>query len=103
MLSCSCARAGAVAVAEYLAENRQMEHIDLRGNDIKTGGLMALALGMRVNRVLNTLDVDREPKREANVEDYALQQRRLLDQIHEYTERCAPLLMQLVLPVWITN
>lgn len=79
-------------MAEYLAENRQMEHIDLRGNDIKTGGLMALALGMRVNRVLTSLDVDREPKREPNVEDYALQQRRLLDQIREYTERCALLL-----------
>lgn len=55
---------GAVAVAEFIAESPRLLRLDLRENEIKTGGLMALSLALKVNTSLLRLDLDREPKRE---------------------------------------
>lgn len=59
----TCA-AGAVAVAEFIAESPRLLRLDLRENEIKTGGLMALSLALKVNTSLLRLDLDREPKKE---------------------------------------
>lgn len=56
--------AGAVAVAEFIAESPRLLRLDLRENEIKTGGLMALSLALKVNTSLLRLDLDREPKKE---------------------------------------
>lgn len=55
---------GAVAVAEFIAESPRLLRLDLRENEIKTGGLMALSLALKVNNSLLRLDLDREPKKE---------------------------------------
>lgn len=55
---------GAVAVAEFIAESPRLIRLDLRENEIKTGGLMALSLALKVNTSLLRLDLDREPKKE---------------------------------------
>lgn len=55
---------GAVAVAEFIAESPRLLRLDLRENEIKTGGLMALSLALKVNTSLLRLDLDREPKKE---------------------------------------
>jgi len=39
--------------------------MDLQENDIKTAGLMALSLALRVNENITRLDVDRETKKES--------------------------------------
>lgn len=57
--------AGAVAVAEFIAESPRLLRLDLRENEIKTGGLMALSLALKVNHSLLRLDLDREPKKES--------------------------------------
>lgn len=62
-LSVICA-IGAVAVAEFIAESPRLLRLDLRENEIKTGGLMALSLALKVNTSLLRLDLDREPKKE---------------------------------------
>ena len=54
-----------MAVAEFIAESPRLLRLDLRENEIKTGGLMALSLALKVNRSLLRLDLDREPKKEA--------------------------------------
>lgn len=56
---------GAVAVAEFIAECPRLLRLDLRENEIKTGGLMALSLALKVNHSLLRMDLDREPKKEA--------------------------------------
>ncbi|KAA8582391.1 hypothetical protein FQN60_009131, partial [Etheostoma spectabile] len=48
----------AVALAEFLAESRQIQGLDLRQNQVKVGGLMALCLALRINRSLSSLDLD---------------------------------------------
>lgn len=63
LASVYCA-AGAVAVAEFIAESPRLLRLDLRENEIKTGGLMALSLALKVNTSLLRLDLDREPKKE---------------------------------------
>lgn len=55
---------GAVAVAEFIADSPRLLRLDLRENEIKTGGLMALSLALKVNTSLLRLDLDREPKKE---------------------------------------
>ncbi|CAL8271426.1 unnamed protein product [Merluccius merluccius] len=55
---------GAVAIAEYLAESPQIRRLDLRGNEVRVGGLMALSLALRINLSLATLDLDSTPKHE---------------------------------------
>jgi len=52
-------------VAEFIAESPRLVRLDLRENEIKTGGLMALSLALKVNNSLLRLDLDREPKKEA--------------------------------------
>lgn len=49
---------GAVALAEFLAESPQIQRLDLRQNEVKVGGLMALCLALRINRSLASLDLD---------------------------------------------
>ncbi|CAB1417776.1 unnamed protein product [Pleuronectes platessa] len=49
---------GAVALAEFLAENRHIQRLDLRQNKLKVGGLMALCLSLRINHSLTHLDLD---------------------------------------------
>uniref|UniRef100_U3IRM9 Protein phosphatase 1 regulatory subunit 37 n=1 Tax=Anas platyrhynchos platyrhynchos TaxID=8840 RepID=U3IRM9_ANAPP len=60
-----CPPPGAVAVAEFIAESPRLLRLDLRENEIKTGGLMALSLALKVNHSLLRLDLDREPKKES--------------------------------------
>ena len=55
---------GAVALAEYMADTSCLEHLDLRENDIRTAGQMALALSLRVNQSVTSLDIDTEAKKE---------------------------------------
>ncbi len=55
---------GAVAIAEYIADSPRLLRLDMRENEIKTGGLMALTLAFKVNTSLLRLDLDREPKKE---------------------------------------
>ena len=44
--------AGAIALAEVLAESKHLTHLDLKDNDIRVAGLMALQLGHRMNQTL---------------------------------------------------
>ena len=55
---------GAVALAESIAESPRLRRIDLRENDIKTGGLMALSLSLKVSQSVTRIDLDKETKRE---------------------------------------
>ncbi|KAM8915782.1 protein phosphatase 1 regulatory subunit 37 [Spinachia spinachia] len=55
---------GAVALAEFLAESRQILRLDLRQNEVKLGGLMALCLALRINRSFACLYVDHIPPQE---------------------------------------
>ena len=55
---------GTVALAEYVADNWQLVRLDLRENDLRTGGLMALSYAMKVNKALLRLDLDKDVKRE---------------------------------------
>ncbi|CAD5123043.1 DgyrCDS11422 [Dimorphilus gyrociliatus] len=77
---------GAIALAEYVTEAKKLLRIDMRENDIKTAGLMALSLSLKVSQSVTRLDLDREPKRET-MKDYAVQQRRLLNDISNYMAR----------------
>lgn len=51
-------------MAEFLAESRQIQRLDLRQNEVKVGGLMALSLALRINCSLASLDVDDIPPEE---------------------------------------
>ena len=51
-------------MAEYIAETGSLLRVDLRGNDIRTGGVMALTLSLKVNHSLLQLDLDKNPKKE---------------------------------------
>lgn len=56
---------GAVALAEFVAESTKLVRLDLRENSIKTGGLMALSLSLKVNQTVTCVDLDKEPKKES--------------------------------------
>ena len=56
---------GAVALAEYVADSFHLLRLDLRENDIKTAGLMALSLALKVNESVTRMDVDKETKKES--------------------------------------
>lgn len=56
---------GAVALAEVIADSPRLLRLDLRENDIKTAGLMALSLALKVNETVTRLDMDRDTKRES--------------------------------------
>lgn len=47
---------GAIALAEVLAESKHLLELDLKENDIRVAGLMALQLGHRMNRTLITME-----------------------------------------------
>ena len=55
---------GAVALAEVIADTAHLVRLDLQENDIKTAGLMALSLALKVNKSLSRLDLDRDTKKE---------------------------------------
>jgi len=55
---------GAIALAEYLAESPRIIRLDLRNNDIKFGGLMALSLAFKINFSLWRLDIDKPQAKE---------------------------------------
>jgi hypothetical protein len=40
---------GSVALAEVIADSPKLVRVDLRENEIKTAGMMALALALKVN------------------------------------------------------
>ena len=48
--------AGAIALAEVLAENKHISHLDLRDNDVRVAGLMGLQLAHRMNHSLLSMD-----------------------------------------------
>ena len=54
----SLCHTGAVALAEFIAESRQIQHLDLRENEVRAGGLMALSLALRINSSVTTLQLD---------------------------------------------
>ncbi|MBN3294850.1 PPR37 phosphatase, partial [Amia calva] len=55
---------GAVALAEFIVESHQIQRLDVRKNLIKTGGLMAFSLALRINRSLIRVDLDKKAKKE---------------------------------------
>ncbi|XP_039642237.1 protein phosphatase 1 regulatory subunit 37 isoform X2 [Perca fluviatilis] len=75
---------GAVALAEFLAESRQIQGLDLRQNEVKVGGLMALCLALRINRSLASLDLDHIPPQEQD--EFLVETRTRLQS--EITQRC---------------
>jgi protein phosphatase 1 regulatory subunit 37 len=54
-----------VALAEFIAESPRLVRLDLRENDIKTAGLMALSLSLKVSQSVTRIDLDKEPKKES--------------------------------------
>lgn len=60
----TCFGEGAVALAEFLAENHQIQRLDLCKNEVKLGGLMALSLALKINNSLASLDLDLIPPQE---------------------------------------
>ena len=47
---------GAIALAEILAENKYITHLDVKDNDVRVAGLMALQLAHRMNHTLLFLE-----------------------------------------------
>lgn len=50
---------GAVALAEYVAMSKLVQHVNVQRNDIRVGGLMALARALNLSETLIRLDFDR--------------------------------------------
>ncbi|XP_009881837.1 PREDICTED: protein phosphatase 1 regulatory subunit 37 [Charadrius vociferus] len=69
-----------------IAESPRLLRLDLRENEIKTGGLMALSLALKVNHSLLRLDLDREPKKES-VKSFIETQKALLAEIQNGCKR----------------
>ena len=53
---------GAIALAEFVAESRMLEQLDLRDNDIRIAGLLALSLAHKMNHKLYRLSMPRTIK-----------------------------------------
>ena len=53
---------GAIALAEVLAENKHISHLDLRENDVRVAGLMGLQLAHRMNHALLHMDTPKSYK-----------------------------------------
>ena len=49
LLSSQVTCEGAVALAEVIADSSRLIRLDLRENEIKSGGLMALSLSLKMN------------------------------------------------------
>lgn len=52
-------------MAEVIADSPRLVRVDLRENEIKTAGMMALSLALKVNNILHRLDMDKDTKKEA--------------------------------------
>lgn len=52
-------------MAEAVADSPRLLRLDLRENEIKTAGLMALSLALKVNHTVTRVDLDRETKKES--------------------------------------
>jgi protein phosphatase 1 regulatory subunit 37 len=78
---------GVVALAEYIAETASLKRLDLRENDVRLGGLMALASSLKFNKTLTRLDLDREPKKEYSIRDSIETSKRLIKSINEFCAR----------------
>ncbi len=76
-----------IALAEYIAETQSLRRLDLRENDIKLGGLMALASSIKFNKTIDRIDLDREPKKDTSMRDSGETSRRLIQDINEYCAR----------------
>lgn len=83
-----------IALAEYIAETTTLNRLDLRDNDIRLGGLMALVSSLKFNNTLSRLDVDKEPKKEHTFFNITFQQKdsletskRLFQDMNEYCLR----------------
>lgn len=64
-----------------------MNRLDLRENDIRLGGLMALVSSLKFNKTLCRLDLDREPKKENSIKDSIETSKRFIQDINEYCQR----------------
>lgn len=53
-----------MALAEVIADTARLVRLDLQENDIKTAGLMALSLALKVNQSLSRLELDLDTKKE---------------------------------------
>lgn len=53
---------GAIALAEVLAESKHLTQLDLKDNDIRVAGLMALQLGHRMNQTLLAMETPKSYK-----------------------------------------
>jgi protein phosphatase 1 regulatory subunit 37 len=56
-----------IALAEYIAETQSLTRLDIRDNDIRLGGVMALSSSLKFNKTLTRIDIDKELKRDSNV------------------------------------
>jgi len=61
---------GAVALAEYIADSYTISQLDLRENDIKTAGLLALSMCLKVHQTITRLDIDQSVKKEQVSDSY---------------------------------
>lgn len=62
LLTINFVLAGAIALAEVLAESKHLTHLDLKDNDIRVAGLMALQLGHRMNQTLLCMETPKSYK-----------------------------------------
>ncbi len=63
---------GAIALAEVLAESKHLTHVDIRENDIRVAGLMALQLAHRMNFHLISMQTPKAFKVEQVLESLIL-------------------------------
>ncbi|XP_028825852.1 protein phosphatase 1 regulatory subunit 37 isoform X2 [Denticeps clupeoides] len=59
---------GAVALAEFIAESRQIQRLDIRRNCVLVGGLLAFSLALGINCSLIRLDLDQNSEQEKEEE-----------------------------------
>ena len=59
LCGCKLSDPGVVAIAEFLAESRFIQRIDVRNNGLTLGGLMALSLAARENNSCFRIDLDK--------------------------------------------
>lgn len=76
---------GAIALAEFLPDARQLLHLDLTHNPLDIAGVMALSVGLKVNQVMRCLDVNVPP----NDVEMARLSREILRSCVRNTERIA--------------
>ncbi|XP_061118563.1 protein phosphatase 1 regulatory subunit 37 [Conger conger] len=75
---------GAVTLAEFIAESRRIQRLDMRRNPVRTAGLMALWLALKINQSLIRLDLDTTPKEEK--EEFLIETQKNL--LQEICDRC---------------